>query len=398
MYFLSYATEDKPAAQALALGLQAAGLALWTDLLPGHLPLGQPFPGQLEEGIRASTGYLVLIGQRGIDGWVEDERNLALMHRRTLQKEKKSYPIVPLVLPGVNWTAQSYTIQLYPPVALERSPEAMDEEDFRRLRDRLLGHGEPPPAPRPRRKPWVALGTIGALAAVLGSISLVALQKTRPVDFTDPACTFQGTAREVVIRGEGLAVLTEDDALTGVRRVQLRNAQLLRYLGGSPETVAGATIIIEHPQSLIPTNATSAPYEASYLFGETLRMTLRRAVADNPGKVIGGHLAVDGTAQELGPDEERRITWMGPLVLDVARDLDWPRQWIALAGPFEGATRLELQGAQGRLSCYGTLTDATLTWQGSPFVLPRLELGPEGLRLEVTPGVPLRLERRHWWQ
>jgi TIR domain-containing protein len=68
MYFLSYASEDKQAAQALALGLEAAGLALWTDLLPGHLPLGQPFPGQLEEGIRQSTGYLVLIGQRGIDG------------------------------------------------------------------------------------------------------------------------------------------------------------------------------------------------------------------------------------------------------------------------------------------------------------------------------------------
>lgn len=96
-YFLSYRGRDRALARLLAEGLAGAGLDLWWDreLVAG----GRTWTQQLEEALGGCHGYLILVGDEGVTGWVRAEVEWAL-GRWALDPEGTR--IVPLLAPGVD--------------------------------------------------------------------------------------------------------------------------------------------------------------------------------------------------------------------------------------------------------------------------------------------------------
>jgi hypothetical protein len=98
--FLSHASQDGPAARAVAQHLRQTGLGVWLDL--EQLTDGQEWLPALEAALEASTHFLVLVGPSGVRRWVERELRYALV-RNT---EHSEYAILPL-LPGENRSEQN---------------------------------------------------------------------------------------------------------------------------------------------------------------------------------------------------------------------------------------------------------------------------------------------------
>jgi WD40 repeat protein len=98
-YFLSHAGEDRDVALALAQGLQSAGVAVWCDVLPGALEAGVPWTIQLERALKDASGYIIVVGERGIDRWVRAELDFALQ-RHALDPDFRIVPVLLDVDPG----------------------------------------------------------------------------------------------------------------------------------------------------------------------------------------------------------------------------------------------------------------------------------------------------------
>ena len=103
--FLSHASQDGPAARAVAQHLRQTGLGVWLDL--EQLTDGQEWLPALEAALEASTHFLVLVGLSGVRRWVERELRYALV-RNT---EHSEYAILPLLL-GENWSEQNLPLFL----------------------------------------------------------------------------------------------------------------------------------------------------------------------------------------------------------------------------------------------------------------------------------------------
>jgi formylglycine-generating enzyme required for sulfatase activity len=97
LVFLSHASPDAAAAQAVAQYLQNAGLDVWLEV--NGLTIGPAWIPSLEAALEASTHFVVLVGPSGVQRWVEREVRYALV-RNT---EHPEYAILPLLLgPGTS--------------------------------------------------------------------------------------------------------------------------------------------------------------------------------------------------------------------------------------------------------------------------------------------------------
>jgi hypothetical protein len=92
--FLSHSSADAAGAEAVARLLRNAGLHVWLDL--DHLAPGDQWQPALEAALTASTHFIVLAGETGVQQWVDREVRYAI-DRNT---KEPSYRVIPLLGPG----------------------------------------------------------------------------------------------------------------------------------------------------------------------------------------------------------------------------------------------------------------------------------------------------------
>jgi hypothetical protein len=199
-----------------------------------------------------------------------------------------------------------------------------------------------------------------------------------------PACTFDGTAAEVHVRGDGPAVLTRREAFSApyAASVDLSDAQVGFHKTGA--------FSLEHPRALTPVNDNldGAPYDVTYTSGPSL--TVRIDAGGKPGSFSGP-----------GCDPDCAILWgAGPKVitLDPARPAP-----IVIAEELPFGDRdpdapsqphlidLSLAQATGTLRCDGherPVVARDLTWKTGARHTGPIELRPAGLHLIVTSDGP----------
>jgi hypothetical protein len=92
--FLSHSSADAAAAKSIAQLLHNAGLTVWLEL--DEITPGNDWQSTLETALKASTHFVVPVGETGVRRWVEREVRYAL-ERNT---EEPGYRLIPLLLPG----------------------------------------------------------------------------------------------------------------------------------------------------------------------------------------------------------------------------------------------------------------------------------------------------------
>ena len=99
--FLSYNNVDRSFVVAVQRLLEARGVTTFLDrdqLIPGL-----PWPVALEEGLRNVRGAAVFIG-RDLGGWQKREMWFALDRQVREEKERRPFPVIPVLLPGADIT------------------------------------------------------------------------------------------------------------------------------------------------------------------------------------------------------------------------------------------------------------------------------------------------------
>ena len=94
--FISYSRRDLPDVEAIAPPLREAGLRVAIDVY--ELPVGLPWPQQLESVIYRSRSCVVIIGSGERSPWQQREIYLALDR----QVHDPSFRVIPLLLPGAD--------------------------------------------------------------------------------------------------------------------------------------------------------------------------------------------------------------------------------------------------------------------------------------------------------
>lgn len=69
--FLSHSSADAAGTKAVARLLQNAGLEVWLDL--DRITQGSPWLSALEDALKDSTHFVVLVGETGVQRWVDRE-------------------------------------------------------------------------------------------------------------------------------------------------------------------------------------------------------------------------------------------------------------------------------------------------------------------------------------
>jgi energy-coupling factor transporter ATP-binding protein EcfA2 len=95
--FLSYNSMDQQAVMAIRNLLRARGIITFLD--HDNLVTGLPWPQALEQGLRDASAVTVFIG-RQLGGWQKREMWYALDRQVTEEKQGRSFPVVPVLLPG----------------------------------------------------------------------------------------------------------------------------------------------------------------------------------------------------------------------------------------------------------------------------------------------------------
>jgi hypothetical protein len=97
--FLSYSRADSTAAETLRARLNEAGLNAFLDRY--GLPAGQPWRPWLEEHLASCRALVVLVGAQGFGEWQHREIQLGLDWQASAAKTGQSFPIIPVLLPGL---------------------------------------------------------------------------------------------------------------------------------------------------------------------------------------------------------------------------------------------------------------------------------------------------------
>src|SRR5262245_52149108 len=92
--FLSHSSADSIGARAVAQLLRNAGVTVWLDL--EKLRPGDRWSPALEAALKDSTHFVVLVGETGVQRWVDREVRYAL-DRNT---RNPNYRLIPLLAPG----------------------------------------------------------------------------------------------------------------------------------------------------------------------------------------------------------------------------------------------------------------------------------------------------------
>jgi hypothetical protein len=97
--FLSYSRADAPAVRQVQVRLKEAGLATFLDR--DQLPAGQPWLSALEQAIARCGAVAVLVGPAGLGTWQQREVQLALDRQAEAERQKRTFPVIPVLLPKV---------------------------------------------------------------------------------------------------------------------------------------------------------------------------------------------------------------------------------------------------------------------------------------------------------
>jgi TIR domain len=97
--FVSYSRSDAAAAETLRARLHDAGLNTFLDRY--GLPAGQPWQPWLEQHLGTCGALVALIGPLGIGEWQHREIQLGLDRQASAAKERISFPVIPVLLPGL---------------------------------------------------------------------------------------------------------------------------------------------------------------------------------------------------------------------------------------------------------------------------------------------------------
>lgn len=85
--FLSHAGPDKPAVRRIADALRAAGHEPWLD--DDEVLVGESIPAAVESGLRRADFIIVCLSKAAaVRGWIEAERDAALMQQLSERKER----------------------------------------------------------------------------------------------------------------------------------------------------------------------------------------------------------------------------------------------------------------------------------------------------------------------
>jgi len=136
--FLSHATPDKPAVEALARRLQDAGLSPFLD--KWHLVPGEPIQEALENALDNSRSCVVCIGPGEIGPWQNEEMRSALEDR----VRDRKYRVIPVILPGAK--APTLPRFLRRLLWVDFSGGLDDEDTFNRLLAGIRGQSPGPGA------------------------------------------------------------------------------------------------------------------------------------------------------------------------------------------------------------------------------------------------------------
>jgi len=98
--FLSYSRADGREVHAIRSLLEARQISTFYD--QEQLTAGQPWPQALENGLRAVRGVAVFIGPSGLGLWQKREMGFALDRQVAEEREQRSFPVIPVLLPGAD--------------------------------------------------------------------------------------------------------------------------------------------------------------------------------------------------------------------------------------------------------------------------------------------------------
>jgi TolB-like protein/tetratricopeptide (TPR) repeat protein len=178
--FLSYASEDAPAAERIATALRSAGIEVWFDRT--ELRGGDIWERQIEDRIHECRLFIPLISantERRDEGYFRREWSLAVDRTRDMA-DKKTF-LLPVVIDGTHQREASVP-EKFRHVQWTRVPEGQASPDFVARIAALLGAergtatparpepGHPQLAPgrpeRPRLWPWLGVGLLLAALAI----------------------------------------------------------------------------------------------------------------------------------------------------------------------------------------------------------------------------------------
>src|SRR5262249_49725639 len=95
--FLSYHGPDRDAVRTVQQLVQARGLTAFLDR--DSLVRGLPWPQALEDRLKSCRGVAVFLG-RELGAWQKRELWYALDRQASEEKQGRSFPVVPVLLPG----------------------------------------------------------------------------------------------------------------------------------------------------------------------------------------------------------------------------------------------------------------------------------------------------------
>jgi TIR domain len=95
--FISYNSIDRISVVAVQKLLQARGINTFLD--HDNLVSGLAWPQALEQTLRAVDGVAVFIG-RELGGWQKREMWFALDRQVREEKERRTFPVIPVLLQG----------------------------------------------------------------------------------------------------------------------------------------------------------------------------------------------------------------------------------------------------------------------------------------------------------
>lgn len=108
--FFSYSRRDRTAVEQVAQALAEEGLRVFLD--SWELAPGQSWPRELERKLGQCNAVAIFVGQEGLSGWQQRERDLALVR----QTREPGFPVIPVLLthadPGLGFLELNTWIDL----------------------------------------------------------------------------------------------------------------------------------------------------------------------------------------------------------------------------------------------------------------------------------------------
>jgi formylglycine-generating enzyme required for sulfatase activity len=215
MIFLSFSSDDRDAARAIADGLGKAGVAVWCTAVPGTLARGKRPEHEVPAAIASCTAFAVLALRLEFSDWILDE----IAEARERMRADRNFRIVPLLGVGIDPKRLPITIKNFEGLRLPSDPRDMRREHFAALsvdlRDLVpsttaVAHATEritaPVAPT-RRRPLLRMVRIPAGTYMMGS-ARGGENDERPQHQVDVA--FFELASHPVTRGEWRMVMTKE--------------------------------------------------------------------------------------------------------------------------------------------------------------------------------------------